>query len=158
MARFLVAILLISAVGGSAQEQTPKVLLHVAQCLGEKAFFARSKATVLSFGYVLDEKSYPGEKVVYVVRYIDRDHGEAFAVFLSEHQGQQVFNIQNNATFARTKAGVQFSGEPLGGVWTQQHLVSAIRRIERQPRFAISVSDLSPSPRVRCEAYTDNER
>jgi hypothetical protein len=117
---------------------------------------------MLSFGYVLDEKSYPGEKVAYVVLYSssDRSHGMAFTVFLNEQRGKRVFNIQNNATFIRTKGDVIFTGtgEPLGGIWTHQHLVSAIKQIERQPRFDIPVRKLRPSPLVYCEAYTDRQR
>lgn len=164
MKRLASAILLVYACGASlgAQEQTPSLLLHAAQCLAAKDFLPESKITTMSLGYLLDEKSYPGEKVVYVVLYTgtDRFRGMAFALFVTEQQGQQVFNIQNNAIFARIKCGVKFTtgGDPLGGIWTQQHLVSAIKRIERRPRFKIPVAHLSPSPPITCEAYTDKER
>ena len=144
-------------VGADAQEQPPDVLLHAAQCLSTKKFLVPTNASALSLGYLLDFKSYPGEKVAYVVRYTrsNRSNGEAFTVFLSKSHGQRVFSISNNATFVRTKKGVEFTGDPLGGIWTQEHLVSAIEQIERTPRFEIPIKNLRPSPVIRCEAYTD---
>ena len=47
-----------------AQEQTPQLLLHAAQCLEAKKFLSSSEETKLTFGYFLDEKSYPGDRVV----------------------------------------------------------------------------------------------
>lgn len=162
MPKPLRAVLLILALhaGVGAQEQTPYVLLHAAQCLSAKNFLTPPKTTLLSFAYLLDLKSYPGEKVVYVIRHTrsDRSHGEAFSVFLSESHRRQVFSINNNAIFVRTKSGVEFTGDPLGGIWTQQHLVSAIKQVERKPRFEIPFMNLRPSPSIRCEAYTDNLR
>jgi hypothetical protein len=159
--RLLAVTMLMWSVGAIAygQEHSPDLLVHAAQCLSAKDFLAPSKAAVLDFGYLLDTKSYPGEKVIYVVNYTGSGHskGMIFAVFLTERRGRQVFNIQNNATFVRSKAGVNFTGEPLGGVWTQQHLVSAIKRIERQPRFTIPTKNLAaPSTLINCESYTDN--
>jgi len=53
-------------------------------------------------------------------------------------------------------SGVSFVNPPLGGTWTQEHLASAIKEIEKQPRFALSVKDLSAAdPSLVCEAYTD---
>ena len=52
-----------------SQEQTPQLLLHAAQCLEAKQFLPSSKATKLTLGYFLDEKSYPGTKEMYVVIY-----------------------------------------------------------------------------------------
>ena len=72
--------------------------------------------------------------------------------------GGRFFSIFNNATFVRTKSGIEFTGAPLGGIWTQQHLVSAIKQIERNPRFQIPVNTLHPSSSIRCEAYTDSLR
>jgi len=46
---------------------------------------------------------------------------------------------------------------PLGGTWTQEHLVSAIKRIERRTTFTVPVKELqSPSAEVNCESYADH--
>jgi hypothetical protein len=144
-----------------SQELAPQLLLHAAQCLAAKQFLPSSKATKLTFGYFLDEKSYSPDRVVYLVKYAApvRSNGLVFAVFLTERDGHQTFNIQNNASFVLSKdepIGVSFMDPPLGGTWTQEHLASAIKEIEKQPRFTLSVKDLfAADASVVCEAYTD---
>jgi hypothetical protein len=155
----LAVTMLMLSVSVNAQEHVPDLLVHAAQCLAAKDFLAPSKSTAMSFGYLLDEKSYPGEKVIYIVEYTGsrRSKGMVFAVFLEQRDRRQVFNIQNNATFVRSRRGVNFTGEALGGIWTHQQLVSAIKRIERQSRFTVPTKNLAtPSALISCESYTDN--
>jgi hypothetical protein len=154
-----VTMLMMLSVGANAQEHPPDLLVHAAQCLAAKDFLAPSKSTALNFGYLIDEKSHPGDQVIYIVEYkgSSRSKGWVFVVFLKQQDRRQVFNIQNNGTFVRSKSGVNFTGEPLGGVWTHQHLVSAIKRIEQQSRFTIPTKDLATlSTLINCESYTDN--
>ena len=115
-----------------SQERPPELLLRAAQCLVAKSFLQTSKASKLTFGYLLDEKSYPVDKVIYVVNYEapTRSNGLVFAVFLSGRNSRQKFNIQNNASFVLSKnafGGVSYVDSPLWGIWTQEHLSSAIR-------------------------------
>jgi hypothetical protein len=140
------------------------VLLHgAAHCIAAKGFLPPTKATKMTFGYLLDEKSYPGEKMLYVVMYPNpsRPDGFVFTIFLAEHDGRPDFNIQNNARFTLSKdgdEGVSFAAPPLGGTWTQEHLVSAIRQIEKQARTTILSKDmLTIDSTVSCEAYTDSQ-
>lgn len=83
-------------------------------------------------------------------------------MFVTEHDGHQVFNVQNNARFILSKSepsGVSFVTPPLDGTWMHEHLASAARQIEKQPRFDILVKDLSRlDASVGCEAYTDPQR
>jgi hypothetical protein len=140
------------------------VLLHrAAHCLADKGFLPHAKTTKLTLGYLLDEKSYPGEKMLYIVNYASpsRPDGFVFTIFLTERDGRQDFNIQNNARFMLSKGkdgdeGVSFPAPPLGGTWTQEHLVSAIKQIEKQPKVTLSMKDLlAVDSSVSCEAYTD---
>ncbi len=141
-----VTLLICMAVTAHSQEQPPQLLLRA------------------TFGYFLDEKSYPTDKVVYVVNYPtpSRSKGLVFAVFLSEKDGHQILNVQNNASFVLSKSersGVYFDNPPLGGAWTQEHLALAIKQIEKQPRFTIYVKELSSiDTTISCEAYTDPQR
>jgi len=157
----LVVVALVATV--QAQVKPPKLLIHAIQCVAAKKFLSSSKVPKLTFGYLLDEGSYPGRKVVYVVEYTtpSRSNGQVYAVFVTEHRGRQVFNVQNNAKFVLSKDepnGVSFVTPPLGGIWTHEHLSLAIREIEKQPRFVISARDLSSiSESITCEAYTDSE-
>lgn len=99
--------------------------------------------------------------MLYVVDYPNpsRLDGFVFTIFLTERDGHQNFNIQNNAGFALSKQepiGVSWVTPPLGGDWTQEHLASAIKQIEKTQRFSISTNDLlSVESSVGCEAYTD---
>jgi hypothetical protein len=157
-------LLICSSLTVRSQEQPPQLLLHAAQCLETKKFLPPSKSTRLSFGYFLDEKSYPGDKVIYVVNHptTSQSSGLVFALFFKEHEGHQEFNVQNNASFVssnKESSGVSFANPPLGGGWTQEHLASAIKEIEKQPRFTIAVKDLSSvDASVSCVAYTDPQR
>jgi len=145
-----------------AQEPVPQILIHAAQCLAAKNFLPTSDAGKLTFGYVLDEQSYPGQKVIYVVTYSTPAHsnGSVFAIVLTAHDGREDFNIQNNASFVLSRhepIGVSFVDPPLGGSWTQERLTSAIKLIEKRPRFTIHVEDLLiADPLSHCESYADH--
>jgi hypothetical protein len=99
-----IALLIFLGATATSQEQTPQLLFSAAHCLAVKDFLP-ARATKLSFGYLLDEKSYPGVKEVYLVNYSapTRSNGLVFAVVLTEHAGRQNFNIQNNASFVLSK-------------------------------------------------------
>lgn len=158
----LVLLLLASCVATARpQEQPPQLLIRAAYCLYVKNYFPSSKVKELTFGYLVDEKSYPGKKVMYVVTYVApaRSNGSGFAIVLTQSDGHQIFNIQNNASFVLSKRdmyGVSFVTPPLGGDWTQGRLASAIERIEKQPRFTIAVRDFAvEDSSTSCESYTD---
>lgn len=148
---------------GTDEERVPKVLVQAVQCLAAKDFLPATKATVRRFGYMLDTKSYPGEKVIYVVDYTgsDRSGGMVFAVFMTQKDGRQIYDIQNNAGFVRSKdgeEGIDFTEPPLGGTWTQQHIVAAIKSIERLRTIAVPASDLlRPTTGTVCASYTDGK-
>ena len=148
----------------NAQSDGAALVHRAAHCLTTKGFLANTRAKELAFGYFLDTKSYPDKTMLYIVNYSShsRPDGFVFTIFLSEHDGRQNFNIQNNARFALSKdgdGGVSFVTPPLGGTWTQEHLISAIKEIEKQPRLAISVKNLPIiDSSFSCEAYTDSSR
>lgn len=152
------SLLVYFGVAVHAQQQLPPLLVRAAHCLVVKGFLPHSKARKLTLGYLLDEHSYPGEKVIYVVAFKApaRSNGSVFAVFLTTKDGHDTFNIQNNATFVLSNKepnGVSFVNSPLGGVWTQNHLASAIREIEKQSRFMIPVNSLLAAGSCSCESY-----
>lgn len=144
-----------------AQDQGQELLHRAVHCLATKNFLPPSKAAKRTFGSLLDEKSYPGKKMLYVVDYPNpsRPAGFVFTLFLTDHDGRPNFNIQNNARFALSKdadEGVSFAAPPLGGTWTREHLVSAIKQIEKQPKVTLSMKNLlAVDSSFSCEAYTD---
>ena len=144
-----------------AQNQRQELLRQAVHCLAVKNFLPPSKAAKRTFSYLLDEKSYPGEKILYVVDYRDpsRSNSFVFTLFLTGDDGRQGFNVQNNARFSLSKdvdTEVFFVDPPLGGTWIREHLVSAIKEIEKQPRLTISAKDmLAIDSSVVCESYAD---
>jgi hypothetical protein len=157
----LLSMLIFFSCSSRGQEDGAALLNQAVHCLAAKRFLPLSKMTDGSFGYVLDEKSYPGEKMLYVVKYPkpSRRYGLVFTIFVTDHDGRRDFNIQNNAGFNASKdsdEGVSFTNPPLGGSWTQEHLVSAIKQIAKQPTVALPMKSLvEVDSSVSCEAYTD---
>lgn len=139
----------------------PPILMGAVRCLAVKHNFPPSRSATRSFGYLIDDKSYPGEEVLYIVNYTahDKRDGFVFVIFLTQRDGRQVYNIQNNATFTLSEDdvdGITFLNPPLGGVWTQEHLALAIKKIEKRPKFSVPVKAfLSASVSDICESYTD---
>jgi len=164
MTRWLVP-LLVTFVGAScwAQEQPPKLLSDAVHCLVLKKFLPDQALHDSNWGYWVDTHSYPGERVLYAVEYArsNRSTGWIFTIFLSKESNREVFNIQNNARFVRVRKGgeypgVSFPDPPLGGIWTQGHIASAIRKIELQRSFAISMQAVLASQEpTLCQSYTD---
>lgn len=144
-----------------AQDDGVMLVKQAAHCLAAKGFIPNADLKELTFGYLLDEKSYPNKKMLYVVNYPNpsRLDGFAFTIFLTNLDSRQHFDIQNNARFTRAKNGsgsVSFVAPPLGGTWTREHLVSAIKQIQRKPRLTIPAKEmLTIGSSVGCEAYTD---
>jgi hypothetical protein len=137
------------------------MLVHqAAYCLASKGFLPHPEGKKSTFGYLVDETSYPGERLLYIVNYPDtpRSDGMAFTILLTSAGGRENFNIQNNASFTAAKNGaveLSFTTPPLGGTWTQQHLASAIKQIEKEPGRTIAVQEmLAIDSSVDCEAYS----
>jgi hypothetical protein len=148
-----------------AQEQPPKLLLRAIHCLVVRDFVPHEALHDANWGYWVDTQSYPGSRVLYAVAYAraDRHSGWVFSIFLSREAGHDVFNIQNNARFVRVRKGgeypgVSFPDPPLGGVWTQGHIASAIRTIEKLEPFAISMHDARTLQEpASCQSYVDEK-
>ncbi len=161
MKRVLLGMLICLSCAGHAQDRGPALLHQAVHCLAAKRFLPPSKVAEGTFGYLLDGKSYPGEKMLYVVEYPNpsRPDGFVFTIFVTDHDERQDFNIQNNARFTLSMdgdEGVSFVNPPLGGTWTREHLVSAIRQIEKQSRVTLPMKNLlAVDSSVSCEAYTD---
>jgi hypothetical protein len=160
--RLILPGILLMCLSCAAQDDGAVLLHRAAHCIAAKGFLPSTKATKVTFGYFLDEKSYPGEAMLYVVNYPDpsRPDGFVFTVFPGEHNGHQNFNIQNNTRFTVSKDGdVSFVEAPLGGSWTQRHLVFAIKEIEERQKFTIPLEKLlAGDPSFSCEAYNDPQR
>jgi hypothetical protein len=161
----LLLVTICSTVLGYPQQPAPKLLNQAIYCLKTKGFLEMTKRPS-TVGYFLTTKWYPGDRALYVVAYSNahRSAGLVFTVFVSGADDHPVLDIQNNGRFVRSsradaafkKEGVDFVEDPLGGIWTQEHLAMAIQQIGRQEALQIRSSDiLAGSDSPRCESYAD---
>lgn len=159
--RILLGMIICISGAAHAKSEGEALLRRAVRCLTVKEFLPSIKAQKQTFGYLIDETSYPGKKMLYVVNYSDRSRpdGSVFIIFLAKHNGRWDMRIQNNASFRLANdgdEGISFASPPLGGAWTQEHLVAAIKKIEKQPKFTISVqSPPTIDSSVSCGSYTD---
>jgi hypothetical protein len=157
------AILFLVCLASTAQpqEQKPELLIRAAHCLDVKRILVQSPTKTKTLGFLLDEKSYPNDKVLYIVQYASKtkSNGWVYFLVLTKSASHEVFDYQNNARFVLSNAepgGVSFVDPPLGGAWTQAHIASAITQIEKQPRFDLTMNDLQAAqPEIECESYVD---
>ncbi len=143
-----------------AQELPPEVLRNAAHCLVVEKHdwlgLSKSKEGVVTFGYIVDTKSYPGEKHVFVVAYAEKSKGKVFDLKLQGGDSEQRFTVENNASFVSSTKGVKFIDPPLGGVWTTELLQSAVKRISLRSKFTISVGELrNSSVPIECRSYAE---
>jgi hypothetical protein len=151
---------LLCAITAEAQRPAREVVLQASQCLQAKNFIESLSPSTqnLLFGYFLDSISYPGKHVAYLTEYTrpDRSKGFVYIVFYSDHDGHFRFDIQNNAIFVRRKHNIDFLKLPLGGIWTQQHVIEGIEYAAKNPPVAIPVKSLSvPMKADECRSYAD---
>ena len=154
-------VLLLACFGGSivAQERPPKLLNDAASCLvtGNADWLGLNelKAGSVTLGFIIDTKSWPGEKHVFVAAYTQNRGGNLFD-FKVERSGEgQSLTIQNNLAFVRSRSGVSFVEPPLGGVWTEQLLDRVVKQIALRPRFILLTKDLKVGPKTDCRSYAD---
>jgi hypothetical protein len=161
----ILACLVLSSVA-CPQDQTdqsgkaPLLLRQAAHCLVTDSPDLRRllHEKELNLGYYLDSKSYPGEEALYVVSYSGSkfDKGLAYVFFVRQKDKRLVLRVENNAAFLKKKKRVEFLENPVGGVWTQEHLEEAIDRIGQDAMYIFPVKELrAPSPDVSCESYAD---
>ena len=160
MRRVLLGMAICLSLAAHAQNDTA-LLRSAGHCLIAKNFLPHTKAAKFTFGYLLDATSNPGEKMLYVINYpnASKPDGFVFTIFLTTRNYHDVFNIQNNARFIFSRSGnekISFVSPALGGAWTQEHIESAIKQIEKQPRLTIMASSLLEDySSLSCKAYTD---
>jgi hypothetical protein len=148
----------------STMDQTPSILLEAVHCLDSEApgwpLQQIRKGSPLRLGYFLDKESYPGDEVLYLVDYqgSGRSKGLLYMIVLTEKDGHRSFDIQNNTRFLQSSKEIDFLNPPLGGIWTQQHIQSAIKRIGLRSTFLISTQDRAAAyPGTACRAYWDKQ-
>jgi len=124
--------------GALRAEQPPALLVDAAQCLATSKEdwleLGHRKPTGLEMGLVADDKSYPGQQLLYVVDFASPLHtsGTVSTFLVDGKEPHLILRLQYNVHFVQSDEGassVQLVNPPFGGIGTQQHLVSAIHKV-----------------------------
>ena len=98
---------------------------------------------------------------IYLVSYFSSNHkqGYVFDIGYKKQDGRWILLLQNNAKFIRSGKDVNFVDPPLGGTWTQEHLIKGIERIATQPAASFRIQSLlKPDSSTDCRSYADSDR
>ena len=158
----LFLLMLWGGVEAYSQEHGPDLLHGASHCLAVEDVdwlaVQRTHVKFVRMGYAFGIETEPGERHIYVIAYegARRSSGKIFDVFYYKKGRKTLFDVQNNASFKWSGKLVDFVDTPLGGVWTQTHLLTAVKRAGWRPVTQFSVKDLSkPNPDVTCRSYVN---
>lgn len=153
--RVFAVILTISFCAGALYaDQPPKLLVDAAQCLATSKEdwleLGHRKPTDLEMGLVTDDKSYPGQQLLYVVDFASPLHtsGSVATFVVNGKEPHLILRLQYNVQFVQSDEGasnVRLVDPPFGGIGTQQHVVNAIHKVGFQT-FTIPVQSLVTKP------------
>jgi hypothetical protein len=177
LAPFLLLLCLSAADLAQITAPPPDDLLDAGYCLasGHEDWLgiARTHPFDLELGYVDDEKAWHGDDQLYIVQYTTPTHSEGMVYTLLAHgkepihtllthgrESHRVMSLQYRTAFRQSEDGssqVELVDPPLGGVWTQDRILSAIHQVGFHT-WTIPVSDLeNRSSAVQCESSPDVE-
>ncbi len=170
MHSLLFSLSLLCCISVYAQDRPPDLLFGAAHCLAShNHVWGNSvvhRTLTLNLGYVLDTRSWPGQRVMYVVAYTnnERTTGLVFTARVDKRGGHQSIRVANNARFVIRSvgedvvSGVDFVEPPLGGNWTVEHLASAIKQIKKGSLYRLPLSEaLLPRTDIECSTYGDEK-
>lgn len=150
-----------AALPAQITDPPPDELLDAAHCLATASQdwlgLAKDNPAQLEMGYVSDNKSYPGQDLLNVVDYTTRTHsaGMVFNFLTKGKDPHRILRLQFRTRFRQTDDGTQqleLVDPPLGGIWTQDQVLSAIRQIGFHT-YTVPISDVFNRPRgVQCES------
>ncbi len=150
----------------------PDDLLDAGHCIAiaQQDWFgiAQNHPLDLDLGFVSDPKAYQGNDLLYIVNYTTPTHSEGRVYTLLAHGRQPVHNflshgkdshrvlqLQYRTAFRQSDDGsqqIELADSPLGGIWTQDRILSAIHRVGFHT-WTIPVADLqNRSSAVQCES------
>ena len=120
---------------------------------------ALSTRPILHAAAVADNTSYPGHPHLIIAVYSNGTSGQVYDVERSAKAGKKYLRIENNAAFSLVNGEIVFDDPPLGGVWTQDHLVASLKRIMSRTQQSFMNSTLmAPQPNVVCSSYATHKQ
>ena len=143
-----------------SQESGSSLLRGASHCLAveDVDWLAIRSAHVklIRTSYISSIEPGSGERHIYVIAYGDtrRSNGKIFDLIYQRKGHETLFDVQNNASFIWSGNHVNLVDPPLGGTWTQTHLLTAVKDAGRQSITQFSVKDLyKPVPNITCRSY-----
>jgi hypothetical protein len=139
-------------------EPPPEPLFDAAYCLANSGhdWLGLARASHLELGYVDQPAPNRGEDLIYLVEYTTQIHsqGSVFA-FLAQGKKPRVLRLEYKVAFRQSTDGsrrLQLIDPPLGGIGSQEQLLSAIRQVGFET-YTVSVADLLlPLNSVQCDS------
>ena len=162
--RFLAVSMLAAwaaSLGAQDPGPPPQLLLDSAHCLatapGDLLQFSSRRTTSVELGYVDDAKSYRGQNLLTVVNYTIPTHtrGTVFRFLADQSDQHRNMHLLYTVGFRQSDDGsgqIELVHPPLGGVGTQDEILSAIRQIGFHTFSVSFASLLLPSDSVQCTA------
>lgn len=156
MRAFAVILTFTFCAGTLFADEPPRLLVDAAQCLATSKEdwldLGRRKPTDLEMGLATDNKSYPGEQLLYVVDFASPMHtsGTVATFLVDGKEPNLTLRLQYNVHFVQSDEGasiVHLVNPPFGGIGTQQHVVDAIHKVGFQT-WTIPVQSLVTKPDV----------
>lgn len=154
MRAFAAFLIFLFCVGALRADEPPKLLVDAAQCLATSKEdwlqLGHRKPTDLEMGLVTDDRSLPGERLLYVVDFASPLHTSgSVATFLADGKDPHLtLRLQYNVQFVQSDEGasnVHLVNPPFGGIGTQEHVVNAIHKVGFQT-WTIPVQSLVTRP------------
>jgi hypothetical protein len=151
---FALTLIFVLSAGALYADEPPKLLVDAAQCLATSKedwlALGRRKPTDLEMGLVTDDKSDPGEQMLYVVDFASPLHtsGSVATFIVDGKEPHLTLRLQYNVHFVQSDEGaqsVQLVNPPFGGIGTQRHVVNAIHKVGFRT-WSIPVQSLVTTP------------
>jgi hypothetical protein len=156
------ALLFTFIVALSAVADAPTEMRNAAHCVvaGDRHWLQPplTELDQLKVAFVRDHTSYPGEFHLVIIFLASRSSGQVFDLKEQRTKDLTRFSVENNGSFRVSDGKVAFVDPPLGGVWTQEHLASDIKRALANTHYEISRRSLERVRGISCTSYVDEEK
>ena len=136
----------------AAQKHTPKPLLQILHCATIDAGLKKTDILRVRWHHSLDPDHEIGEEF-FIVLYKSAREGDVLVYVRDYEQGRVRFYLVNNASFTGGPDDLHLI-DPLGGIWTYNHIKRNVRIAMRNRKYSVKAKSLLGSF-VSCHAPWD---
>lgn len=154
-ASFLSVALLVASVTAAASESDVSDVTASLYCLSHSRFrFQDPKASAHRVRYLIDTKSFVGERHILLFIEAGGRRIRWFDVDVFGTVSAPRYRFTNNAEFIAGRKGPWIYGPPLGGIWSNDHFERAWARVRRQPAVLIK-TERKRAYREQCRSFDE---